>query len=324
MKADRPFPLVIPVLLLTACGFIATPAMAQAPYPDRSIRLVVPWPAGAGTDVVQRLAAQVAGADLGQSIVVMNKPGAAGVLGALDVEKAAPDGYTLGGIASTVLLTQYTSVNPTNWANYVPIATLTYDAAAIAVKADARWRTLTEFLAYAKAHPGEVKVGHSGAGGFHHLFAAMLESAAGVKFQFIPYKGGSESALATISGEIDATSADTSALFPLTKAGSLRALGLAAEKRQSDFPNTPTYQEQGVDLKIGVRRLVVAPKGTPPDVIAKLERAYLKAGGNPEFSGVHAGWQIDLKNAADTASAMAQDDLKIRKAVDDLGLRVKR
>jgi tripartite-type tricarboxylate transporter receptor subunit TctC len=321
---NRILDLVVLTFLFVAFGIYSAPSSAQDGYPDRPIKLVVPWPAGAGTDVVQRLAAKVASAELHRNFVVTNKPGAAGVIGALEVEKALPDGYVLGGIASTVLLTQYTSTNPTDWNNYAPIATLTYDAAAIAVRADSRWKNLTDFLAYAKSHPGEVKVGHSGIGGFHHLFAAMLEEAAGVKFQFIPYKGGSESALATISGDIDATSADTSALFPLSSAGSLRVLGLAGEHRQSDFPGVPTYQEQGVDLKIGVRRLVVAPKGTPSEIINKLERAYLNAGKNPEFTNVHAGWQIDLKNASDTTKAMAQDDQKIRKAVDELGLRAKR
>lgn len=317
-------PLCFMLYFGAACMFGTIPAIAQSGPPDRAIKLVVPWPAGAGTDVVQRLAAKIVGAELRQNLIVTNKPGAAGVIGAREVEQAQPDGYTLGGIASTVLLTQYTSVSPTNWANYVPIATLTYDAAAIAVRSDSRWKSLSEFLAYAKSHPGKVKVGHSGIGGFHHLFAAMLEKATGAKFLFIPYKGGSESALATMARDIDGTSADSSALFPFSSAGTLRVLGLAGERRQSDFPDTPTYQEQGVDLKIGVRRLVVAPKGTPPDVITKFERAYLNAGKNPEFVNVRAGWQIDLMGSDDTAKAMEQDDSKIRTAVDIMNLRVKR
>lgn len=311
---------------VTACVLFQLTATvaAQETYPTKPISLVVPWPAGAGTDVVQRAAARLVEEQLGQSIVVLNKPGAAGVIGARDVENAAPDGYTLGGIASTVLLTQYTSPNPTDWEKYTPIATLTYDPAAIAVRADSPWKSLSEFVEHAKGQSGRVTVGNSGTGGLHHIFAVVLEEASAIKVQHIPFKGGAPLVIGAIGGQIDAASADTSALYSQVQSGKLRLLGVAAQSRHPMFPTVPTFAEQGIDVDIGVRRLVVAPKGTAPAIVSKLEGAYLKAVADPAFLKIKGGWVVDPKNAADTATAMESDDRQLKSIVDRRGLRVKR
>lgn len=301
---------------------LSTGSSAQDSYPSKPISLVVPWPAGAGTDVVQRAAARLVENEIGRNIVVHNKPGAAGVIGAREVENAPPDGYVLGGIASTVLLTQYTVPNPTDWKKYEPVATLTYDPAGIAVRVDSPFKTLRDLVEYAKASPGKLKVGNSGMGGFHHVFAVMLEQATGVKLEHIPFKGGSEIVVATLGGQIEAASADTSALYSQVQSGKLRLLGLASSKRHPIFPDVPTYIEQGIQVDIGVRRLIVAPKGTPDPVISKLEKAYLKAGNDPEFTKLKGGWVIDLKNARETAKAMESDDRQLRIIVEQAGLRV--
>jgi tripartite-type tricarboxylate transporter receptor subunit TctC len=308
----NPFLQVLAALLIG----VAPPGVADDAYPSKPISLVVPWPAGAGTDVVQRAAARLVEKDLNRNIIVINKPGAAGVVGARDVENAAADGYVLGGIASTVLLTQYTVANPTNWSKYEPIATLTYDPAALAVRADSRWQTLRDLVEYAKAHPGEVRIGNSGTGGLHHVFAVMLERAAGISVQHVPFKGGSEIVTATMGAHIEVASADTSALYAQVQTGKLRLLGLASTARHPMFAAVATYKEQGIGLDIGVRRLVVAPKGTPSSIIARLEKAYLKAGGSPEFTSIKGGWVVDLKNARETALAMEDDDRQLKAIVD--------
>jgi tripartite-type tricarboxylate transporter receptor subunit TctC len=313
----------VPFVALILASY-AVAASAQDAYPSKPISLIVPWPAGAGTDVVQRAAARLVEAQLGRSIVVFNKPGAAGVIGAREIENAAPDGYTLGGIASTVLLTQYTVPNPTDWKKYQAIATLTYDPAAIAVRTDSPWKSLKELIDHAKSRPGVVTVGNSGMGGFHHVFSVVLEEAAGIKVNHIPFKGGTEIVLATLSGQLDAASADTSALYSQVQSGKLRLLGLASKTRHPMFPDVPTYAEQGIDIDIGVRRLVVAPRGTPAPIVAKLEQAYLKAAADPQFTKLKGGWVIDAKNAADTATAMENDDRRLSKIIDRAGLRVTR
>ena len=312
----------LPLLLGLASVAASIDVSSQEAYPTKPISLVVPWPAGAGTDVVQRAAARLVESQFGKNIVVVNKPGAAGVIGAREVETAAPDGYILGGIASTVLLTQYTVPNPTDWNKYEPIATLTYDPAGIAVRADSPFRTLNDLIQYARNNPAKLKIGNSGMGGFHHVFAVMLEKDAGIRLEHIPFKGGSEIVIATLGGQIEAASADSSALYTQVRAGKLRLLGLASNRRHPIFPDVPTYLEQGVNVNIGVRRLVVAPKGTPTAVIRRLEAAYLKAGGDPEFTKIQGGWVIDVKNAQETAKAMASDDLLLRKIVEEAGLRV--
>jgi len=307
-------------------GFVLLPSLADAQdrYPSKPVSLIIPWPAGAGTDVVQRAAARIVEAQIGKSIVVFNKPGAAGAIGAREVEGADPDGYTLGGIASTVLLTQYTSPNPTDWKKYEPVATLTYDPAAIAVRFDSRFKTLNDLVDYARSHPGDVTIGNSGTGGLHHIFAVMLQQAAGIKVTHVPFKGGSEIVVATLGGQIDAASADTSALYPQVQSGKLRLLGLASKSRHPMFVDVPTYVEQGIGVEIGVRRLVVAPKGTSASIVAKLEQSYLKAVGDPEFTKIKGGWVVDSKNASDTAAAMASDDRQLKRIVDQEGLHAKK
>jgi tripartite-type tricarboxylate transporter receptor subunit TctC len=286
----------------------------------KPITLIVPWPAGSGADVVHRGAARIAERHLGKPIVVINRPGAAGTIGARFVEESTADGYTLGGVASTVVITQYTSANPTNWARYDPVATLTYDPALVAVRADSSWRTLRDMIAYAKANPGQVRIGNAGTGGAHHLFAAMLENAAGIKVEHFPYKGSSEVIVGVLGGQIQVVSGDTSAVYSQVQSGQLRILGMATDSRHADFPNVATYRDEGVDVVVGMRRLVVAPRGVPRPVIAALEEAYVKAVRDPEFTKVKGGWQPMALTAAETARVMGEDDRMVKGLVDQLKL----
>ena len=321
MVRNRASSKVFAILLFTT---FASVVGAQDSYPNKPVLLVVPWPPGAGTDVVHRAAARLAEIELGKTIVVQNKPGAAGVIGSREIENAAPDGYLIGGMASTVLLTQYTALSPTDWKKYEPVAMLTFDPAGLAVRVDSPMKNLRDFIEYARANPGQVKVGNSGAGGFHHVSAALLENTAGIKLLNVPYKGSSDSVVATMGGQIDAVSADTSALYAQLQTGKLRLLGLASKDRHPMFPDVPTYAEQGLDIQIGVRRLVVTPKGTPAAIVSRLEKAYLKAAADPQFTKLKGGWIVDVMNARDTALAMERDDLQVRHIVDVAGLRVQK
>ncbi len=295
-------------------------SVAQDRFPAKPITLVVPWPAGSGADVVHRGAARIAERHLGKPIVVVNRPGAAGTIGARLVEEALPDGYTLGGVASTVVITQYTSANPTNWARYESVATLTYDPAVVAVRADSNWKTLRDMIAFARSNPGQVRIGNAGTGGAHHLFAAMLESAAGMKLEHVPYKGSSEVVAGVLGGQVQLVSGDTSAVFSQIQSGQLRILGMATDARHPDFPTVTTYRDDGVDMVVGMRRLVVAPRGVPRPIIATLEDAYLKAVRDPDFTKVKGGWQPVGLNAADTARVMGEDDRMVRRLVEELKL----
>lgn len=299
------------IILLVLVFFLALScfhAKAEDKYPSKPITVIVPWPAGGGTDVVHRAAAKYAEKYLGQPMLIVNKPGAGGVIGAKIVENARPDGYTLGGITSTVLATQYTVTNPTNWDNNEPVFTLTLDPAAIAVRNESEWRTLKEFVAFAKAHPKELTVGNAGIGALHHLFAVALEDAAGVKFHNISYKGAAPAKTAVLGGHIDAISADTSALYAQVVSGQLRLLGVAADERHRGFPNMPTYKEQGIDLSIAMYRILTAPKGTPREIIETLENAYIKTMRNPEFMKLEGRWLMIGKGAEETARLMEKED----------------
>ncbi|MBN1106142.1 MAG: tripartite tricarboxylate transporter substrate binding protein [Deltaproteobacteria bacterium] len=281
---------------------------AAGKYPQKPITMIIPWDAGGGTDLVHRAASKSAEEHLKQPIVIVNKPGAGGVIGSKMVENADPDGYTLGGITSTVLVTQYTAPNPTDWSKYEPVFTVTYDPGAIAVRKDSQWKSLKELIAYAKANPKKVKVGNAGIGALHHLFAVGLETEAGVEFHHIPYKGAGAAKVALLGNEVDAVSADTGAFYAQVVSGQLRLLGIAADQRFSGFPDTPTYKEQGVPLTIGMWRLVAAPKGTPKEVIKILVDAYSKAMKSQEIQKKQGQWILVGRGAEETGAVMKRDD----------------
>lgn len=297
------------VFFLAGCVCLWSQAtLAAGKYPEKPITMIIPWDAGGGTDLVHRTAAKYAEKYLKQPIIIVNKPGAGGVIGSKAVEDATPDGYTLGGITSTVLLTQYTAPNPTTWSKYEPIFTVTYDPGAMAVGKDSKWKSLKDMIAYAKANPKKVKVGNAGIGALHHLFAIALETEAGVRFHHIPYKGAGAAKVALLGNEVDVVSADTVAFYAQVVSGELRFLGIAADERFSGFPDTPTYKEQGVPLTIGMWRLVVAPKGTPKEVIKTLEDAYSKVMKSPEFQKMQGQWMLVGRGAEETAAVMTKDD----------------
>lgn len=297
-------------VLALACWmcFYGGSIAAAENFPNKPITLIIPWDAGGGTDLVHRAAAKYAEEYLKQPILIVNKPGAGGVIGSKMIEDAKPDGYTLGGITSTVLLTQYTAPNPTNWSKYEPIFTITYDPGAIAVTKDSKWKSLKDLVGYAKANPKKVKVGNAGIGALHHLFAVALESEAGIELHHIPYKGAGAAKVALLGNEVDVVSADTGAFYAQVMSGELRYLGIAADQRFAGFPETPTYKEQGVPLTIGMWRLVAAPKGTPKEVLKVLEDAYAKAMKSPEFQKLQGQWMLVGRGAKETASVMEQDD----------------
>lgn len=298
--------LVLPALVLAALLSVlaADRAWSQDKFPNRPMRLVIPFPPGGGTDVVHRAAAGLAEKTLGQPIVILNKPGAAGVIGALEIERAAPDGYTLGGIASTALLTQHTAQNANSWARMAPIVALTYDAAVIAVHPDSSWKSLGDLIAHAKANPGKLNIGNGGAGTLQHMFAIALEQRAGIDVAHIPYPGGGQAVTGLLGKQIDCISVDIATAYAHAQSGSIRLLGIAARERHPEFPDIPLYREQGVDLDIGIWRLIVAPAETPTAIIEQVRSAYTAAIRNPGFAKVAQGSQIVDMSLPDTIAAM--------------------
>lgn len=303
-----------------AAALVSLSALAQS-YPAKPVSLVVPYPAGGRTDLTGRAVAQFLKAELAQPVVVVNKPGASGVLGAKEVAAAAPDGYTLGFFSTGFLTTQYTVPTPTNVKDYELVALINYDPAAVAVSSAKPWKTLPEVLAAAKAKPRSLRVGIN-PGSSAHIFAAAFCEAAGIEATFVPFKGGSERAAAVGGGHIDLDFDIVAAMKPMRDAGKLRILGIAADTREALYQDLPTMREQGVNLAIHSWHGVFAPKGTPAATIAILEGALQKLSARREFIDQMAAQLLGVRymNRAEFGRFFAEQDAQFKALIQKLGL----
>ncbi|HZT27864.1 MAG TPA: tripartite tricarboxylate transporter substrate-binding protein [Pseudolabrys sp.] len=262
---------------------LLVPATAHAQdYPTKPITLIVPYPPGGRTDLCGRAVAQYLKQELGQPVVVVNKPGAGGVLGAKEVAAADPDGYTLGIFSTGFLTAQYTVPTPTDAADYEMIAMINMDPAVIAVAEDPKWKTLPDYVDYARKNPDKLRVGID-PGSSAQIYAAAFSEKTNIKVIYVPFRGGGERTVALAGHHIDATFDILAPLKTMRDAKKIRVLGVAAEQRVEEYPDIPTMKEGGVDLVISSWHGIFAPKGTPSKVIARINQAVKKVAQNSEF-----------------------------------------
>lgn len=254
-------------------------AAAQA-WPTKPVKIVVPYPPGGAVDVITRKVAQKLADQLGQPFVVENKPGATGTIGMALVAKSAPDGYTLGANDMTYSLLPYVfkSLPWDHEKDLVPVATTVFVPYGIAVRADAPYKSLADLLAAAKANPGKLNYGSGGPGTAPHFATESLMLAANVNLTHIPYKGAGEAMTALIGGQLDLFIASTASLMAQTKGGRTRVLAVSGDKRLAALPDSPTFAQAGLP-SYGILNFngFWAPKGTPPQVIAKIHAEVAKA-----------------------------------------------
>jgi len=259
------------VAVLASVLSAGTSAHAQS-YPNRTIKLVVPFPAGGATDNAARLVAQRLQGSLGQSVIIENQGGAGGTIGTRQAAGAAPDGYTLlmasiGTFGSMPLLYKL-DFDPQR--AFAPVATAVIDKSALVVRPSLPVKTIGELVAYAKAHPGQMTYG-SAIGIGPHFIVELFKIRSGTDIVHIPYRGGAPMVADLVAGQIDMTVNGKSVLLPQIQAGKLRALAVAAGERWSELPDVPTLVETGyMDTPYDTVFGVVAPAGTPAAVIAKL------------------------------------------------------
>jgi len=263
-------------LALGAGAALARPAAAQQDrFPDRPVRLIVPWPPGGSTDGQMRAMAEIAARHLGQPIVIENRPGAAGTLGALAVKDARPDGHTLAQMPISVFRLPHMMDRP----NFDPLKDFTYVIHVtgylfgVVVRADRPWRTWRDFLAHAKANPGAVTYGTPRVGSSLHITMEQIAERLGIEWVHVPFRGGAENMQATLSGTIDAT-ADSTGWAPLVEAGNLRLLVVWSAERAKRFPEVPTLRETGLDIVSASPYGFAGPAGMDPGVVRVLHDAF--------------------------------------------------
>lgn len=268
--------LTLTLFAAAAAAILPFDGAVRADYPEDTVTVIVPFSAGGRTDLTARSVAQALEKHLGTPVVVVNKPGAGGVLGAKEVSSAKPDGYTVGIFSSAVVSAQYTVETGTDLKDYDIAGVCESSPAAVAVKNDAPWQSLEELVAHAKKNPGALSLGMI-PGASAQVFAGGFVDAAGVEMTMVPFDSDAPGVTALAGGHIDVHVAVPASYKVLAEAKKIRMLGVAAEERMSTFPDIPTMSEQGADLVIGSFHGLFVPKGTPDDVVAALEAALGKA-----------------------------------------------
>jgi tripartite-type tricarboxylate transporter receptor subunit TctC len=269
----------IALVLLGLTATLATPASAQpdANYPDRPVRLIVPFPAGSSTDIVSRMMAQKFSTRLGQQFVVENRAGASGNLGADMVAKAVPDGYTIGLItASThgVAPALGTKLPYDTMNDFKPISMVGAAPYVLVLYPGIPARSLAELVALAKTKPGQLNYGSAGLASLAHLAAALFANDANIELTHVPYKSSAQSSIDIITGRLDMQFATVGPTLENIREGKLRALATTGRRRVSSLPDVPTMMEAGVaGYDVALWIAYVAPAGTPDAIVAKLNRA---------------------------------------------------
>ncbi len=264
------------MLLALACVLVSPCAFAQqGDFPSRPVRLIVPYPPGGAADVLGRLVGQKLSERWGQQVIIDNRPGAGGGIGAQAGAKAPADGYTL-----TVTPVGIMAVNPWVYAklpydplrDFQPVTLIASSPFVLTVNPKVPANTFKEFVEYARANPGKVSVGNPGSGTGQHLGGEYLATSAGIQLVHVPYKGSAPATTDLLGGVIDAQF-DLITLLPHVKAGKLRALGVSSSKRMKALPEVPTIAESGLaGFEVVAWNGIVAPAGTPMALVEKIQR----------------------------------------------------
>ncbi len=265
---------------LAILGWSSSQVFAQPAYPNKPIRVVVPYVAGGGNDTMGRLVAQRLTEYFKQQAIVDNRGSAAGRVGTEHVAKSAPDGYTLLLAGSTVMITApalYAALPYDMQKDFAPITTVASNSYVLVVHPAVPARTVQQFIALCRSRPGALNYSSSGPGGPAHLAGELFQALAKVRMLHIPYKGGAPAVLAVIGGEVDFTFGNIKPAAPVIQSGRLHAIAVTSLTRSSVLPEVPTLAESGLPgFDVSIIYGVLAPAGTPAEIVARLNAILVK------------------------------------------------
>lgn len=316
------------VLLLTSVAPVQTFAQTE-PYPSRPIRMVIPFAPGGASDFIGRILQPKLVEELGEQVVVENRPGASGGIGVETAATATPDGHTLllGNVSSMGIGPNLFATIQKNARDLVPITLVVDVPGALAIHGGLAPNNLKEFIAYARANKGKLSYGSAGYASAQRMAFEYFMSKAGINLLHVPYKGGAGAAtIATMSGEVAATMVTTASVVSHSKTGKIKVLAVVAKKRIPALPDTPTMIESGYpELDLGSWQGIYVPKGTPKAIIDKLYKVSVKVVQDPltgqQYEKVSAQ-QITSDSPADFAKFMREQVAFWGKVTKDLGIKV--
>jgi tripartite-type tricarboxylate transporter receptor subunit TctC len=311
-------------LAFAALLALAAPAEAQdPPFPQKGpIEITVLFPAGSSADVTARLLADGMAKQLGQNVLVVNRPGAGGAIGYRHVAGQKPDGYALVWNSNSISTTYHSGQLAFDYRAFDPVARVLVESPIVAVKSDAKWKTLGELVADAKARPKGISVGNSGIGSHTHISAVALFKAAGVDVVDVPFPAA-QTVPSLLGGHVDVLVQLPAALSNHVKSGTVRLIAALVPKRDPALPDVPTAQEQGWDVSLEAWRGVAVPKGTPAPVVAQLETAVRRTAESPDFARASGkfGVRPAFMPAAEFGVLIAKEDAQLAQLMQSIGLK---
>ncbi len=330
LKQRRVMMLVVLFVVSTLVLFGCTSSNAgtdesESDFPQKDLTFLIGTSSGGSNDLAAR--ALIPGAErfLGVKVVPEMLQGANGAVAAVKLGELEPDGYNLYMHSQSLIMMQYSGQPDVNMKKYQPIIQVAEDASSLAVPVDAPYDTLKEFIAYAKKNPGKVRVGTSGAGSIWHIAGVLLEKAADIDLEFIPYdKGGAQATAAAASGEVEAVTTSPGEQRALVEGGKLKILAVLSDQRHPLFPDVPTAQELGVDAVFPVWRGVFTTAGLSEDRLQVLHDALKAAMESDEFITFMetSGFPIRYRGTEDFSRFVEEQDEMYRSLLDELGLKV--
>jgi tripartite-type tricarboxylate transporter receptor subunit TctC len=311
--------------LVFLAAAVASAAAAQA-YPSKPIRLVLPFPPGAPSDLVGRTVAQKLGEQMGQNLVPDNRAGAGGTLGLALLAKSPPDGYTLmvtsPAVALTPLLYSNLSYDPIR--DFAPVARLASIENVMVVHPSVPVNTLRAFVALARKNPGKLNYGSGGPGTTNHLANELLKSLEKLNIVHVPYKGATLATNALMGGEVDQVIVSVASVLPLIKAGRVRPVVVLSEKRVATLPDVPTSTEAGFpEFRMSIWYGMLAPASTPPEIVGRLYREVAKALEDPRMrqNMSNAGMDPWLGTPEDMGELIRSEMSRYARIIESAGIR---
>ncbi len=315
---------MVPCAVMLAA--VATVGSAQS-YPQRAVRLVLAYPPGGGSDTLARIVSPKLGENLGQQVVVENRPGAGANLGAEIAARSAPDGYTLfmGNEAHTINASLYGKLSYDLVKDFSPVTMLADTPNIVVVHPSVPAKSIKELIALAKARPGELNQASAGSGSSSHLAGELFKSQARIKMLHIPYKGGGPAVVNLVAGEASVGFATMPSVLPMIKAGRLRGLAVTTSRRSRAAAELPTVAESGLpDYEASTWYCLLVPMGVSRDIITRVHTEMIKVLGLPEVKERLAsyGYEIITSTPEQLAAQIKSEIVKWAKVVKEAGMRV--
>ncbi|MFH1488815.1 MAG: tripartite tricarboxylate transporter substrate binding protein [Pseudomonadota bacterium] len=295
-----------------------------ADYPTKPVQLLIPFGAGGSADVMGRAFAAAVKPHLGQPMVAVNRPGAGGGIMYTALKNEKQDGYTVGWTSTGLLTVTNIGNVPFSYDAFEHVCMLGISALPIAVKADSPWKTFKEFADYAKANPGKVKIGNAGTGSATHMTPIVMEQRLGLKLIHVPL-GAQRRISSLLGGEVEAICVPLPEVAPQARAGKARVLAVPSAERDPLFPDVPTFKELGYDIVVELFRSMAVPKGTPVDIVKKLEDVFEKGSKDPSFQALckKNSFNLQFMGKAKFDEYLKKQNALIAQVMDSAGLKKK-